>query len=264
MTDIHNTTNGLWETNNQENNQQNNQQNTTDVQNQEMIRVFESYLDNQNIVLWLSEDPRTPPIIIQQIAFQTIDIKARNNAIRMIVNAGWDVYAEDVFTRIMQIREVENTTVERWHIPPYADGYMKALWYVIATWWNTPSRILERISLHSNNHSIQDTAISGLVNDTSHQYDQEIYQSILRIIEQRFQKERESNTRDYSYQSLSEILLWWECVPLRVLQEVIDLANASENLIQRTSILECLMDNERNPYITREFYHLIRKMLIHI
>lgn len=253
MTDINNSNNGLWEITNQQNIQQN------EIQQQEIMSVFQDYLDNPDIVLGLSRDQRTPPDLMIQIAFQTMHIESRNNAIRVIMNAEWNRYTEDVFRRIMQIREAENATVIG-----SLHEYKHTLWYIIATWSYTPYWIYERMSLHSNNPEIQDVAIRRLVNDVSHQYNQDIYQDILRIVQKRLQEETESNTRNVyagSYDSLSIILSWAECVPLHILQEVADLANTSKIRIQRKAIFQCLMDNERNPYITREFLQCIRKKL---
>ena len=51
------------------------------------MSVFQDYLDNPDIVLGLSRDQRTPPDLMIQIAFQTMHIESRNNAIRVIMNA---------------------------------------------------------------------------------------------------------------------------------------------------------------------------------
>jgi len=82
MIEIHENTNGHEETTNQ----QNQTENVQTIQQQEIINVFALYVDNPDMLLGMSKDPRTPPPIIEKIALLPEHSKARNNAVSLIVN----------------------------------------------------------------------------------------------------------------------------------------------------------------------------------
>jgi hypothetical protein len=66
-----------------------------------MVSVLQSYLDNPQMLLGLSQDSRTPPAILQQIALNTTYREAQVHAIRMMVNNSDYEYSQEIFQEIL-------------------------------------------------------------------------------------------------------------------------------------------------------------------
>lgn len=132
MTDTNNTTNGLWETTNQ----QNILQNTSDTQNQEMIQVLQWYLNNPQMLLGLSQDQITPPAILQQIALNTINTEAQIHAITRIVNDDRNIYPHQFYCQLIERCDMNDSRFR---------SALPNIFLIIIQWRNIPLSVIEYI-----------------------------------------------------------------------------------------------------------------------
>lgn len=73
-----------------------------------MVSILQSYLDNPAMVLGLSQDPRTPPAILQRIALNTIHREAQMHAITRIVNDNEHTYPHQFYCQLIERCDMNN------------------------------------------------------------------------------------------------------------------------------------------------------------
>ena len=82
--------------------------NISEQHNKEEVSILTSYIDNPQMVLGLAQDPRTPAIIVEQIALNPVYSEARNCAVKAIVNDDQKKYSEKLFEAFLKFWEDEN------------------------------------------------------------------------------------------------------------------------------------------------------------
>ena len=86
-------------------------ENMKQLQRGEIIDILQSYIDNPQIALGLSTDPKTPSRIIEQIALCSKYSKARNTAITRMVSGEYVNYSQEAFQQLLDLWKQENPEI---------------------------------------------------------------------------------------------------------------------------------------------------------